>query len=112
MNQALEIDRRSGFNPQEESHLLWVIRSRLKKAEARATKYNNKRAVAEDPNMEVSYSERCERALGAVFELQGLLGMIDNEVFPAYYCSRCGYLDSDEVTYDGRCTKCGGVLPI
>lgn len=111
MNQALELDILSGFNPKSYNHLLWVIRSHFERVSKEANLYNNKAATELDPILKDNYRERCQKALGAALELKALSDMLDNKTIPAWYCSRCGILDAEEVTNTGRCSKCGGALP-
>lgn len=111
-NQALEIDILSGFCPNKDPHLLWAAKSHLKGATKRFKYFANERVAAEDPVEVANYSEKVQFELGLMTGLQSLLSMLSDEVFPHWYCARCGYLNSEDVSFDERCNKCGGTLPV
>lgn len=112
MNQSREVAIMGGFIPGEDIDLLWSMQGRLEQINDELKEM----LPVEQAEMRAGdrawgrYGEDILKLLGAYNELQPWIRMLDKSGY--WYCARCGFLDNSEVSFDEKCTLCGGNLPI
>jgi len=115
MHQSREIAIQCGFKPGEDVHFIWALRENIKTISKKIE--HNLKEEKTDP------SEETIGLCAVRFELLTNLHLLDPQPQKwltkhgiletiYWYCARCGSLDPEEVTFEEKCSLCGGDLPI